>query len=172
MAKKPTRPPKPPGPRKTRRSAFFNGPPNTTPPDAPDYVKIEFAKRLQSYMLDFGWNQSELARQAAKHMPDGKFGRDNVSGYMRAKFLPTPTHLTALCKALSTPKQPVDPRDLVPSRGMPTVDEKLPPRMRIEGLEPGRVMVRINMVLDELVALQIQEIIAKSETVRGGPTQH
>lgn len=103
-----------------------------------DAVKREFAKRLQNAITARGWNQSELSRNAAKHMPDGKFGRDNVSNYVRGRVLPGPPHLNALAKALK-----VTPDDLLPSRYTKSVDDDNPP-VDIKETEDGRAWLRVN----------------------------
>jgi hypothetical protein len=50
-------------------------------------VRREFARRLQKAIVEKGWNQSEMARQSALHMPDKTFGRDLISGYLRGLYL-------------------------------------------------------------------------------------
>lgn len=74
-----------------------------------DEIQQEFARRLQHMMNERGWNQSDLARQAALHTPDGSFGRDNISGYVRGLRLPRGEHLDAIAKALGCSRA-----DLVP----------------------------------------------------------
>jgi transcriptional regulator with XRE-family HTH domain len=54
-------------------------------------MRKEFARRLASARKRKGWNQSELARQAALHVKDGKFGRALVSGYERTRSRPRAT---------------------------------------------------------------------------------
>src|SRR3546814_7422009 len=71
-----------------------------------------------------GCNQADLARQASVFLSEkaGKrknMGRDSVSHYVRGINLPTPAHLWALAKALGC-----EPYDLVPSMGMPSVDDR------------------------------------------------
>jgi hypothetical protein len=70
-----------------------------------------FARNLQAALVDKGINQSVLAREAARHMPDKKFGRDLISNYVRARILPSPTHLRALSKVLGKSEEA-----LLPSR--------------------------------------------------------
>src|SRR3546814_7487960 len=89
-------------------------------------------------MIMNSWNQSDLARQASVFLSEkaGKrknMGRDSVSHYVRGINLPTPAHLWALAKALGC-----EPYDLVPSMGMPSVDDKRQPAMRVANLESGR----------------------------------
>lgn len=65
-------------------------------------IKKQFARKLQSLMLEKGWNQSETARRAG-------MGRDNISCYVRALNLPETNQLYKLAKAFR-----VDPNDLIP----------------------------------------------------------
>lgn len=72
------------------------------------------ADRLEKLMADRGWNQSELARQAALHMTDDQvaakkkkrvrtlFGRDSIAVYLKrsSPVLPRPGHLYPLARAL------------------------------------------------------------------------
>src|SRR3546814_13716244 len=71
-----------------------------------------------------------LSEKAGKRK---NMGRDSVSHYVRGINLPTPAHLWALAKALGC-----EPYDLVPSMGMPSVDDKRKPAMRVDTLESGR----------------------------------
>ena len=82
-----------------------------------DQIKGEFARRLQAAMTEKGLMQSELAMRAATFMADKKFGRDLISFYVRAKSLPSPTHLRALCRALGK-----EPTELLPFHGVPGGD--------------------------------------------------
>lgn len=139
---------------KTKRPAFHNPPPANLPHGVPiEAVKAEFAKRLQAAMVERGWNQSELARRAALHTADKKFGRDNVSGYICGTSLPGPTHLAALGKALK-----IEPRELVPMRGMPSVDEKVP-TLDVKDLGNGTVWLRINQAVEWPAAVQVMNLL-------------
>jgi transcriptional regulator with XRE-family HTH domain len=122
-----------------------------------ELVLREFARRLQTAMTDRGWNQSELARQAAKHMPDKQFGRDSISNYVRAVVKPTPMQLQAIAKALGK-----EPRDLFPA-GMPLVDE---PRSMsaVDVRDAGNNMawLKINQAVDWATAMQILKLLKPS----------
>lgn len=128
---------------KIKKPAFHNAAPQGLPQGAPpEAVKTEFARRVQAAMVNKGWNQSELARRAALHMPDKKFGRDNVSNYIRGTSMPGPTHLNALARALG-----VQAKELVPARGMPSADDKAPP-LDVKDLTDGRAWLRVNQAVD------------------------
>lgn len=120
-------------------------------------VKKEFAARLNRLMIERGWNQSEVARQAALHMPDGKFGRDSVSGYVRARSLPGPIHLEALSKAFKVP-----PDELLPSRGMPSGSDHVPP-LDVRDTGKGKAWLRVNQVVEWEKALKILAILKEDD---------
>lgn len=106
-----------------------------------------------------GWNQSELARQADKHMPAGKqFGRDSVSNYVRGHNFPTPINLEALCKALDT-----KPEDLIPAQMFLRAKEDMPP-LDVRGLGDGSAWLRVNQRVTMDVALKILELLNKKDT--------
>lgn len=128
-----------------------------------DTVAAEFAKRVQHRMVMKGWNQSELARQASVHLAEkgGKrktMGRDSVSHYIRGANLPTPAHLHALAKALGC-----EPFDLMPSIGMPSVEDRKKPAMRVDTLESGRAHIVMDRVVSLATALKIQQAIMEDD---------
>ena len=139
-----------------RNFATMNPPPSENlgemvPKDA---VRVEFARRLQRRMLEKGWHQAELARQATKFLPEGQeFGRYNVSYYLRGKVLPGPVHLTALCKALGC-----EPLDLVPQKGLPQATTTVPP-LDLRDMNDGNVWLRVNQAVTWPQALEIMRIL-------------
>lgn len=156
MVKSPIKPPK--APQKPARRLAYSRAPAGLPDDAGrDEVKEEFKRRLGAAMHRKGWNQSELARQASKHVPDdGTVERSVISHYMNAHVLPTPRNLHAISKALG-----VDPYDLLPTKGMPTLEKDLPPFevKSVEG-EEGMAWLRVNRRVPMRVALQIAGILS------------
>ena len=108
-------------------------------------------------MTKHGLNQSETARRAELHMPNGKFGRDNVSGYVRGRVLPDPIRLKALAAVFDC-----DPDELLPAKGIPRVDERMPSLEMRDGGD-GMAWVRINQALPWPVALQIAKLISEAE---------
>lgn len=144
----------------TKGIAYHNSPPTEgdVPENAPpEYVKAEFAKRLYHRMVQRGWNQSDLARQAALHTPDKKFGRDNVSNYIRGKSFPRGDHLRALCLALN-----VSPEELVPPRTTPSAGDATPP-LDARDMGDGTVFIRLNKRLPWEKALKILNIAQGEE---------
>lgn len=118
-----------------------------------DQIKRDFAKRLQDAMFAKGWNQAELARRASAHTKGKRFGRDNVSNYMRARALPGPLHLAAMAKALG-----VKPDDLLPTRGVSSADSDKPP-FAVQTLEDGNVWLRVNQSVPPDVALKVMALL-------------
>lgn len=138
-----------------RRLTIHSDPQGAPPATAPkDAITIEFARRLQAEMIRCGFNQSDLARQATLHMPEGKpINRDTISLYINAKNLPGPERLTAIAKALGVEKQ-----DLLPSRGI-TAKANITPPVDVREIGDGRVWLRVNQAVDWPVALKILEML-------------
>lgn len=142
------------------RRRFLNPPPSSgdaIPAASVDRARREFAKRLQALMTEKGWSQSDLARAAAKFMPDKKFNRDNVSLYVRAQQLPGPVRLRAMCKALGVTED-----RLTPPGAVATVDEQAPP-MAMRPLGGGNVWLQINQAVPQSVALKILALLPTTE---------
>lgn len=145
-----------PNPTSKMRPKVINSPefPDYNLQGAPtDVVKREFAKRLLAAMVERGWNQSETARQAALHMPDGVFGRDSISHYTRAVAIPGPIALNALAKAFR-----MKPADLLPSRGMPALEAKTP-SLDVKDAGDGSVWLRVNQRVEWAKALKVMELL-------------
>ena len=120
-------------------------------------VLSDFAKRLQEALRDKGWNQSELARQASKFMADEKFGRYNVSEYIRGKSIPSPHYLSAMAKALG-----VKPEALLPTQYLPSVDTKLPP-LEVKDAGSGNAWLRVNQSVPWEVAIEVMKMIRRGQ---------
>ncbi len=119
-----------------------------------DAVKVEFARRLQAAMHRKGWNQSELSREAQKHMPLGKpLGRDSVSGYIRAQTMPLPLKLDALCGALGVTRE-----DLVPMKGCQSAGDDNPP-LDVRDIGDGMAQLRVNQTVRWADAVEILRIL-------------
>lgn len=118
-------------------------------------VRREFARRLQKLMVAKGWNQSEMARQSALHMPDKSFGRDLISGYLRGRFMPGPVHLNAIARAAGVP-----PDELVPTRS--TTAAAMPPR-ELRDMGGGMCWLSVNQVVSWQTALQIMRLLQEGE---------
>src|SRR3546814_1204439 len=94
-------------------------------------------------------------------------GRDSVSHYVRGINLPTPAHLWALAKALGC-----EPYDLVPSMGMPSVDDKRKPAMRVDTLESGRAHIVMDRVVSLATALKIQQAVKADDELWTQSEEH
>lgn len=113
--------------------------------------RVAFAERLKKLMLDRGWNQSDVARQAGRYI-DGGMGRDSVSAYVRAISLPNQTQLNGLAKAFG-----VEPEALVPSAG---IAAREPVGMvEMKNADNGMVWLRIHQQIPFAKALQIMQIL-------------
>lgn len=137
------------------RRRFINPPPGGDDRNIIS-LKNEFAKRLQHLMTEKGWNQSDMARAAAKFMPDKKFNRDNISLYVRASQLPGPVRLKALCKALG-----VEQDKLIPAGAVATVDEGSPP-LALRPLGNGNDWLQVNQAVPHDVAMQIMVLLGQA----------
>jgi transcriptional regulator with XRE-family HTH domain len=121
-----------------------------------DAVRSEFAHRLTAERLRKGWNQSDLARAAALHIADKRFGRDLVSSYERGRMLPGALHLNALAKALG-----VDPSTLIPPNivNSPT---QVPP-LSMQDMGDGTMWLRINQRIDFTTGLEIMRLLKAAD---------
>lgn len=109
----------------------------------------EFADRLKSLMLERGWTNSELSRQASAHCPEGRtIGRDLIGQYVKGIFLPGPINLTAIARAFG-----VSPSDLVPNRGgfesIPVSD------LDVKNVGDGMALLQVNMRVPWATALKV-----------------
>jgi transcriptional regulator with XRE-family HTH domain len=123
-------------------------------PRSPQEAKREFARRLQAARLEKGFNQSELARRAAKYMVDKKFGRDLIGPYERALKLPSPVHLSALARALGK-----TPQELLPYQGVPGSEVNRVVPMDLQDIGDGKAWIRINEQVPWETAIKIIELV-------------
>lgn len=119
--------------------------------------KAEFAKRLTAAMLRAGLTQSAVARRAAVHMPNGKFGRDSISGYCKGQNIPGSVKLNALARALG-----VEPVDLLPFKVTPMAAQTLS-RLEVKDAGDGRAWLQFNQVVPWKTALEIISMLKKDE---------
>lgn len=141
-----------------RHSYNFGAPSDNPVVNEPDDIKREFARRLQSARIDKGFNQSELARAAAKHMSDRKFGRDLIGPYERALKLPSPAHLSAMARALGK-----TPEWLMPFRGVPGSTKNALISADMKDVGDGDAWIRINEKVPFETALKIMEMVHASK---------
>jgi transcriptional regulator with XRE-family HTH domain len=115
-------------------------------------VRRAFSKNLQLKLAERGWNGSELARQAGKHMADGKFGRDMVSKYLRGIAMPYPSSLTAMCRALRC-----KPEDLIPPEVYHTATTA--PDVQIEDAGDGTTWLKVNKRVPAQLAAKVYALL-------------
>ncbi|MEP3248081.1 MAG: helix-turn-helix transcriptional regulator [Sneathiella sp.] len=115
-----------------------------------EVIRREFANRLQSAMIDKGWNQSELGRRA-------NLGRDNISAYIRGISIPGPLHLNALAVALD-----VKTEELLPSDAMPSIDQAVP-ALDVRDTGKGMAWLRVNQAVEWDAALKIMAILKSDD---------
>lgn len=123
-----------------------------------DTLRREFSNRLSAALAKKNWTQSDLAREAAKHSSDKKFGRDLVSGYVRGKYMPHPLHLEAIAKALGMEKEILLPAANIARKGEPN------PPQDLRALGDGRASLRINQIVDMNVALKVLKLLNDEAT--------
>ena len=141
-----------------RRLTIHEAPAGNLPKAAPrDAVALEFARKLQAEMIKHGWNQSDLAREATRHMPDGEtINRDSISQYINSKNMPGPVRLAALASALK-----VDKEELMPSRAV--TSRNLVPDMDMTDMGDGRMWLRVNQPVSWDAALEIAAILRREK---------
>lgn len=122
--------------------------------------KQEFGRRLYRLMLEKGWTQSELARQA--DLP-----RDSISTYVRGKTLPTPHTVKKMAEALG-----MRPEELMPAQIEHAIDADNPVfEMKVSPSSPSMAWVRVNRLLPLKEAMAIAEILDRAnlaDTKRSG----
>lgn len=125
----------------------------------------EFGTRLQTRIVELGWNQSELSRRATEYLPKPAkgqiqghtLGRDRISSYIRGKYLPRPEGLEAIAKALKC-----KPADLLPPEKVPSVTEHGDSFIQdFKMLPDGRYSVHLNRVVSQRTALAIMTLLTE-----------
>lgn len=116
-----------------------------------DLVRQKFAERIISELARRNWNQSDLAKEATKHLPKGALTRDSVSNYCNAKSLPGPGFLRAIALAFGT-----SPEDILPERGVHVARETGPIMpVDVRDVGGGFAFVRVNKRVRFDTALKI-----------------
>lgn len=105
-----------------------------------------FAQRLHDLMTARGLNQAALSRRA-------DIGRDSISKYLRATYLPNKASLRKLCDALG-----VKPNELVPNALPGVHTEAAPAEFEIRSVN-GNTWLRIDQEVTMEQALRIMEIL-------------
>jgi len=126
--------------------------------------KTAFARKLETLMLDRGWNASEMARRATLQLPKGgsraEISRQDVSKYLAGVVAPSPVTLKAMADALH-----VETNSLYNSAAMPV---PRPPEQVAKGnaesasmrqVSPGVVWLSISQAVPWPKALEIMNIL-------------
>jgi transcriptional regulator with XRE-family HTH domain len=121
-----------------------------------DIAKQELSRRLQAALDAKGWNQSDLAREAAKHTRDKQFHRGNVSVYVNGTSMPRREHLMAMAKALGK-----TPEDLLPP--YLTQDDAAPSVVQMLDLGNGRCTLIVQKEVSASVALKVWTILQEAD---------
>ncbi|MDF2095790.1 helix-turn-helix domain-containing protein [Aquibaculum arenosum] len=121
-----------------------------------DSGKEAFSIQLRNLMLEKGWNQSELARQAG-------LNRDNVSTYINGKSMPSPERLKKLATALGVAPDELRPNtaNVAISRGAPTFE------LTVQAHAPDKAQVRLERIMSMRTALKIAELLSDEDEPSG-----
>lgn len=119
-------------------------------------ARAAFGAKLDRILREKGWNQSDLARQASRHLPEGKkFRRDNVSNYVTGRALPSPLSLDAMARALR-----MRPEDLLPERA--ATDRAPDTPIGLSDAGGGQANLRLDVRLPWDVALKVLDLVNTS----------
>jgi transcriptional regulator with XRE-family HTH domain len=146
-----------------RRSNFHNEPPELDQRRAVEKqtTRSEFARRLQRALVIKGWTQAALSRKAqevAEAEGTGiRVGPDSISHYMNGRYMPSPTHVNIIAKALD-----IDVLELLPAKGVPEAGESLPP-IGVQDLNNGHAWLRVNQAVPWPVAVKILSLLRGEE---------
>jgi transcriptional regulator with XRE-family HTH domain len=114
-----------------------------------EFIRRDFARRVEEKMLGKGWNQSELARRAG-------LNRDQISGYVRGLNLPFLGAQKKLAKALEC-----EVSDLFPTGALKRPNDATDD-FEIKSVGDGRVLLRVRVVTTLDQAMRASEILFPS----------
>jgi transcriptional regulator with XRE-family HTH domain len=99
-------------------------------------TRQEFGQRLFNLMIDHGWSQAELGRQA-------DISRDAISNYIRGNYLPEPVNIKKLADAFK-----IKPEDLLPNVAETEIKMVSAPALEVRtGADPTTSWVKINRLI-------------------------
>jgi len=118
-------------------------------------TKQEFGRRLFALIMERGWNQSDLAREA-------DLGRDSISTYVNGKTFPTPKALRSLANALG-----VDPEELLPNEMLNAFEDEHPAvELRQAVGHPDKAWLRVNRAMSFGTAARIISLIDEEDKAK------
>ncbi len=139
-------------------------------PDAlPSHVDPQdFARRLHALMLERGFTQSTLAKEAFGERKDHRgivipAKRDQISAYVTGKRLPNAENLMQLAKALG-----VKMSDLVPDVERAPVDKNQLP-WQATPQPDGKIFITVSYAFEPKAAAQIIDIVMKASAAAAHP---
>jgi transcriptional regulator with XRE-family HTH domain len=127
----------------------------------------EFARRLQYYMDQQGWSNSDLARAVWGERTNKKgyreaIGRDRIATYLKGT-MPQPKALKQLAEALG-----VEPHDLSPEHTKASLDwEPQAYSMRAAPGHPDKAHLTVDMIVPSRIAAQIMQILMSMPSGEG-----
>jgi transcriptional regulator with XRE-family HTH domain len=86
-----------------------------------------------------------------------RVGPDSISHYMNGRYMPSPTHVNIIAKALD-----IDVLELLPAKGVPEAGESLPP-IGVQDLNNGHAWLRVNQAVPWPVAVKILSLLRGEE---------
>lgn len=122
-------------------------------------TKKQFGDRIRNLLMERGWNQAELARQAGKFLDKG-MGRDNISIYVNGRSFPGGPHLYALACAFN-----MEPADLLPNVAHTVAPPGVPLEIRGIPGQPGRMRLKIDQEISFDKAVKIMQILEEDQKV-------
>lgn len=119
-------------------------------------ARHEFARRLQTAMIEKGMNQSDLARRMQELIPDERVERDTISTYIRAIAKPSPRKLVVMAQILGKRVEELLPVDILPVAAR---KPDVVPKREMKDMGDGNVWISINQAVDFERALKIMELL-------------
>jgi transcriptional regulator with XRE-family HTH domain len=111
-----------------------------------DDWKERLSSNIRRLLVQRGWNQSDLARHSG-------VGTDNISRYLRGKYVPNAKHLGKIADALG-----VQASDLY--REQEPDDYAVEFRMLRD--DPSQALIRLNQVMPTEIAVQIVTLVNRA----------
>ena len=139
------------------------------PASAPkELSKLEFGRRLQQILLDRGWTQSDLARQAFGETTDqGGYKvpkkREVVSAALAGRYFPSATNLHAMAKALGMTDD-----ELLPNLRKMAIDESAKPafEFKVAPGHPNEGWLQINQLVTYDTFVKIAALLQQDRVTK------